>query len=202
MHTDKLARLSPEQARRRRKLTLELLWVCAFALLPWTIYLAVSLPDVYSTRHWAVAWAGFDALELIALGMTAYYGWRGRQALVGTAIAAATLLICDAWFDITLNLGTPDIWWSLGSAAFIELPLAFFLINRVSLLLRLTASRFFPDGDEDGKPMRFSKLPLIALLPWDAEPTAEPADEPAVEFDDASENSSEQKVSNREPGAS
>ena len=186
--TEKLMRLSPEQAKRRRKLTLQLLWVCVFALLPWTIYLAVSLPDVYSTRHWAVAWAGFDVLELVALGMTAYYGWRGRQALVGTAVAAATLLICDAWFDITLNLGTPDIWWSLGSAALIELPLAFFLINRVSRLLRLTAMRYFPEGDENGKPMRLSKLPLIALLPWDDE------------AGEASDDSSEQNRSNREPG--
>jgi len=190
MRTDRLARLSPEQAKRRKKLTVELLWVCAFALVPWTIYLAISLPDVYSARHWAVAWAGFDVLELFALGMTAYYGWRGRQALVGYALAAATLLICDAWFDITLNLGTPGIWASLASAAFIELPLAFFLIHRVSLLMRLTMLRFFPECDEDGKPIRLSKLPLIALLPMEDEP----ADR--VEIVDGA------KTPNREPGAS
>ena len=165
----RLARLTPEQARRRRKTTLQLLWVCAFALVPWTIYLGISLPNVYNARHWAAAWTGFDVLELFALAATAYHAWRGRQALIGYAIAAATLLICDAWFDITLDLGTPDIWTSLASAAFIELPLAFFLIHRVRALMRLTMLHFFPDGDEDGRPIRLSKLPLLALLPYEAD---------------------------------
>jgi len=169
----RLARLTPAQARRRRRLTLQLLWVCAFALVPWTAYLAVSLPDVYNTRHWAVAWTGFDVLELFALAATAYYAWRGRQALIAYALAAATLLICDAWFDITLDLGTPGVWMSLASAAFIELPLAFFLIHRATLLIRLTMLRFFPEFEADGKPIRLSKLPLLAFLPVEAERAAE-----------------------------
>lgn len=165
----KLTRLTPEQARRRRKVTVELLWVCAGALVPWTIYLGLSLPADFSTRHWAVAWTGFDVLELLALAATAYFGWKRRQALIGTAIAAATLLVCDAWFDITLNLGTPQIWWSVGSAVLIELPLAFFLIHRVTLLMRLTMMRYYPEMDERGKPIRLTKIPLIALLPYDDE---------------------------------
>lgn len=163
----RLARLTPEQMRRRRRLTLQLLWVCALALIPWTIYLGLSLPDKYSTTYWSVAWTGFDVLLLLALAATAYFGWRGRQALIGTAIAAATLLVCDAWFDITLDLGTPGIWTSLASAVFIELPLAFFLFHRAALLLRLTLLRFFPDGDEQGRPIKLSKLPLIPMLPLD-----------------------------------
>jgi hypothetical protein len=162
---ERLAHMTPEQANHRRKIAGELLWVCAAALVPWTVYLAVSLPDVYDTRHWSVAWAGFDVLELFALGMTAYYGWRGRQAMIGFAIAAATLLICDAWFDVTLNLGTPDIWWSVASAVLIELPLATFLILRSTILIRLSAQRFFPEGDERGRPVRLSKMPLLAFLP-------------------------------------
>ena len=173
----RLARLTPAQARRRRKLTLELLWVCAFALVPWTVYLGLSLPNVYSARHWAAAWTGFDVLELFALAATAYYAWRGRQALIGYAIAAATLLICDAWFDITLDLGTSGIWMSLASAAFIELPLAFFLIHRATTLMRLTMLHFFPDGDAEGKPIRLSKLPLLALLPYEAARAIEEAEE-------------------------
>ena len=159
----RLARLTPQQARRRRRLTVQLLWVCAFALVPWTAYLAVSLPDVYNTRHWSVAWTGFDVLELFALGGTAYYAWRGRQAVIPCAIAATTLLICDAWFDITLDLGTSGIWTSLASAVFIELPLAAFLFHRATLLIRLTMLRFFPEYDEQGKPIRLSKMPLLAL---------------------------------------
>ena len=174
---DRLARLTPAQARRRRRLTLQVLWVCAFALVPWTAYLAVSLPDVYSTRHWAVAWTGFDVLEIFALAATAYYAWRGRQALIAYAIAAATLLVCDAWFDITLDLGTPGIWTSLASAVLIELPLAYFLAHRALVLIRLTMLRFFPEGDADGKPMRLSQLPLLVLLPPEVERALEVVEE-------------------------
>lgn len=169
MPSEPLTRLTPEQARHRRRVTAEVLWVCAAALVPWTIYLAVSLPMVYSTRHWAVAWAGFDVLELIALAATAYFGWKGRQALLGTAIAAATLLICDAWFDITLDLGTPNIWWSVGSAVLLELPLAFFLLHRVALILRLMMLRFYPAVDERGKKIRLYNMPLVVLLPYNDE---------------------------------
>jgi hypothetical protein len=167
VRTEQLMRLTPEQARRRRRVTVELLWVCALALVPWTIYLGLSLPADFNTRHWAVAWTGFDVLELLALAATAYFGWKRRQALIGTAIAAATLLICDAWFDITLNLGTSQVWWSLGSAAVIELPLAFFLLHRVSFLMRLTMLRYYSGSDERGRPIRLWKVPLIALLPYE-----------------------------------
>jgi len=200
MRLDHLARLTPEQAKRRRKLTLELLWVCAFALVPWTIYLAVSLPDVYGTRHWSLAWAGFDVLELLALGATAYFGWRGRQALIGTAIAAATLLICDAWFDVTLNLGTPDIWMAVGSAALIELPLALFLIHRATMLMRLTMLRLLSQTDVRGRPIRLSKLPLIALLPFDDD--HDPDQDP--EFGDEAAHAHDSQYAGdreRDPGA-
>jgi hypothetical protein len=170
IRTERLMRLTPEQARRRRRVTVELLWVCTVALVPWTVYLGLSLPDNFNTRHWGVAWTGFDVLELMTLAATAYFGWKGRQALIGTAIAAATLLICDAWFDITLNLGTSQIWWSLGSAAFLELPLAFFLIHRVTRLMRLTMMRFYPELDEQGRPIRLTQVPLAAFLPYHDEP--------------------------------
>jgi hypothetical protein len=156
--------LTAAQLRRRRRLTLELLWVCTVALVPWSIYLGLSLPRNYDTRHWDLAWSGFDGLEILALGATAYFGWRGRQALIATALAAATLLVCDAWFDIALDLGTPAVWGSLASAVFLELPLAFFLVHRVSQLLRMTLQQLFPDGDAEGRPMRFGRLPLLPTL--------------------------------------
>ena len=158
------ATLTPEQLRRRRRLMLELLWVCTIALVPWSIYLGLALPRNYDARHWDLAWSGFDGLEILALGATAYYGWRGRQALIATALAAATLLVCDAWFDVVLDLGTPGIWSSLASAVFLELPLAFFLVHRVSQLLRLTLRQLFPEGDAEGRPMSFGRLPLLPTL--------------------------------------
>lgn len=156
--------LTPEQLRRGRRLMLELLWVCTFSLVGWAVYIGVSLPHDYDARHWDLAWSGFDGLEILALGSTAYFGWRGRQLVVGTAIAAATLLVCDAWFDIALDLGTSAVWGSLASAVFVELPLAFFLVNRVRLLLRITVLQFFPDTDERGRSMSLGRLPLVTSL--------------------------------------
>jgi len=197
MHIEqRLERLTPEQMRRRRRLTLQLLWACALALVPWTIYLGLSLPDNYSTRSWSVAWTGFDVLLLLALASTAYFGWRGRQALIGTAVAAATLLVCDAWFDVTLDLGTPGIWTSLASAVFIELPLAFFLFHRSALLMRLTLLRFFPDGDEQGRPMKLSKLPLIPMLPVDP-----PYDPDVFDEVEAAREAADARDVERGPGA-
>jgi hypothetical protein len=182
MSVERLSSLTPEQLRRRRRLTLEVLWVCTFALVPWAVYLGIALPHDYSTRHWDLAWSGFDGLEILALGATAYYGWRGRQALVATALAAATLLICDAWFDVSLDLGTPAIWTSLASAVFLELPLAFFLIHRVRLLLRITLLHLFPEGDAQGRPMSLTRLPLLATL---TEPFARPESDDRTSADDA-----------------
>jgi hypothetical protein len=142
-----------------------------------------------------VAWTGFDVLEIFALAATAYYAWRGRQALIAYAIAAATLLVCDAWFDITLDLGTPGIWTSLASAVFIELPLAYFLTHRALLLIRLTMLRFFPEGDADGKPIRLSKLPLLALLP----PEVERALEAVEEIEEIAASDPQDPAAPREP---
>lgn len=192
MSLQRLTNLTPEQIRRRRRLTLEVLWVCTIALVPWAIYLGISLPHVYSARHWDLAWSGFDGLEILALGATAYYGWRGRQALIATALAAATLLICDAWFDVSLDLGTPAIWTSLASAVFLELPLAFFLIHRVRLLLRITLMHLFPEGDEQGRPMSLSRLPLLATLtePFTDKRVRGDAGEEAVEDEDGGDGDS------------
>jgi hypothetical protein len=194
---ERVVRITPEQARRRRRATLQVLWVCALALVPWTIYLGLSLPNVYSTQHWAAAWTGFDVLELFALAATAYYAWRGRQALIAYAIAAATLLICDAWFDVMLDLGTSGIWTSLASAVFIELPLAFFLLQRATLLMRLIMLHFFPEGHVDGKPIRLTKLPLLTMLPFAAELAVEAVQEEVEAAIDSLDSTMD-----REPGSS
>lgn len=152
---------TPEQVRRRRRLTLELLWACTAFLLPWSIYLMITLPRTYSSRHYDLAWSGFDVLELLALGATAYFGLRRRQAIIGAALAAATMLVCDAWFDIALDLGTPGIWSALAAAVLVELPLAGFLIHRVGQLMRLTLLRLYPEAEEDGRPLKLTRVPML-----------------------------------------
>jgi hypothetical protein len=126
-----------ERVRRHRRQTLELLTVCAVGLVPWTFLLAVTLPSRYQVHHWRVAWVGFDVLLVAAMASTAIFGWRRHRAVIGSALATAVLLICDAWFDVSLAFGTSEIWLSAALAVFAELPLAFYLIRRVMGMISL-----------------------------------------------------------------
>jgi hypothetical protein len=119
---------------RRRRHTLELLAVCLIGLVPWTVLLALTLPTEHQVHQWRVTWVGFDALLVAAMASTAFFGWRQHRAVLASALTTAILLICDAWFDVSLDFGTPDIWMSAGLAVFAELPLATFLIHRVHSL--------------------------------------------------------------------
>ncbi|MFF4211211.1 hypothetical protein ACFYZE_18025 [Streptomyces sp. NPDC001796] len=121
---------------RRRRHTLELLAVSALGLIPWTVILGVTLPSDYRVHAWRTTWVGFDILLLTALGATAVLGMRRHRAVVLPALATAVLLVCDAWFDVSLALGTSAVWLSAGLALFVELPMAAFLFHRVRLLLR------------------------------------------------------------------
>jgi hypothetical protein len=120
---------------RQRRHTFELLLVCAVGLVPWTIMLALTLPAQYHVHSWRVTWVGFDGLLLAAMASTVFFGWR-RRAVVIPALTTAVLLVCDAWFDVSLDFGTPDVWTSAALAAFVELPLAAFLVHRVYSLIR------------------------------------------------------------------
>ena len=163
----RVAEIDPNSdwARRRRRHTITLIGICAGGLVPWTIMLAVTLPRQYDAHHWRLAWVGFDTLLLVGLAATAYLGWRGRQMVIGASIATAMLLICDAWFDITLDLGTPAIWMSLASAVFIELPLAAMLIHRSQMLVSLTLRRVYEElGVVEASAAAF-KVPLLAFIP-------------------------------------
>lgn len=157
------AQLSAQFVRRRRRRALELLVTCAVVLVPWTIFLGVSLPDQYRAHHWRLTWTGFDGLLLAAIAATVYLGWHRRQAVIPAAIATATLLVCDAWFDITLDLGTPGVWWSVASAVLVELPLAAFFILRAFILISLTVRQAYARLGIEEPPPSVLKLPLFGL---------------------------------------
>jgi len=89
---------------RIRKWRTALILLASLALIPWTVYLAVTLPNHYVARNWVATWVGFDILLLVsfaAIGVAALAGRRRGQALWAATIVTATLLCCDAWFDIT-----------------------------------------------------------------------------------------------------
>lgn len=96
----------------------------AIVLVPWIIYLGFELPEQNISRHWDLTWVGFDIALLVAMARTGWLAWKGRRQMELPAIAAGTLLLVDAWFDITTAGATRDLIQAVVSAAVIEVPLA------------------------------------------------------------------------------
>jgi hypothetical protein len=107
----------------RRRWLVRLLAITAAALVPWTLWLAVSLPERRVAHHYDVAWVGFDIALAIAFAATAWTALRGSSWLVPAASMTAAMLLCDAWFDVVTS--TPgDRLEPILLAALAELPLA------------------------------------------------------------------------------
>ncbi|MFJ3309999.1 hypothetical protein ACIPSA_44755 [Streptomyces sp. NPDC086549] len=130
---------------------IELLAASALALVPWTVLLGVTLPSDYQVHAWRATWIGFNTLLVAAFAATAVLGVRRHHAAVIPALATAVLLVCDAWFDVSLAFGTPGVWASAGLAVFVELPIAAYIFRRAYKLLRLQLSLRQPvDHDDPG----------------------------------------------------
>lgn len=148
--------------QRRRRLVL-MLTVASAVLIPWIVLLALTLPRHYVAGHWKLTWVGFDVILLAALAATAWFAWRRRQAVVVTAFITATLLTCDAWFDITTASGQRDTLEAIASAILIELPLAVLLFWVAHRLLRAAVRRACGLEGHPGEPVRLATLPLIGV---------------------------------------
>lgn len=120
-------------------------------LIPWTVYLAGSLPSEQVSTHYDAAWAGFDVMLALALAATACFALRRPSYLPTAAGATATLLVVDAWFDVLTTPGVQRI-ESILLAVFVELPLAAFCVwlswhtqqleeRRIAMLLRGRGAR-------------------------------------------------------------
>jgi len=124
------------QIRRTR----EWLAVCAaIALIPWTVYLGLTLPQSYSARHWQLTWVGFDILLLVFMIATAVLGFVRHHLLTLFAFTTGVLLVCDAWFDV-LTAKRGDFAVSVLAAALGELPIAAVLIFGTLRIARLQVS--------------------------------------------------------------
>jgi hypothetical protein len=100
----------------------------------WTVLISVGdWPRLYVAAHWDLAWVGLDTAQffvLVAVALTAYYR---RMIVVLFAVAGASLLLIDAWFDVT-TARSGDFRQSLSAALIIELPSAlalFWVAHRV-----------------------------------------------------------------------
>jgi hypothetical protein len=148
--------LPPAVLGRVRRVRLVLMVGAVIGLIPWTVYLAITLPDKYIAHNWPATWVGFDILLLVFMAATAVLGLLRRQLLVLTAFTTGILLLCDAWFDV-MTASPTDKWLSVLTAAFAELPLAIILITGALRILRLTATRLYVL--DPGKPLW--RIPLL-----------------------------------------
>ena len=93
----------------------------------WTVYLGWRLPRHYVAHHWDLAWVGLDVAEILMLVGAAWAAWRRRAVLILFSIASATLLLLDAWFDVT-TAGHGGFTESLILALVVEVPSALALL--------------------------------------------------------------------------
>ena len=115
-------------SRRLRSLPV-LFLAAALVLVPWLGWLAISLPCRYLSRHWGIAWAVFDAGLALALASTGFAALRQAPWLDRAAVASATLLAADAWFDVLTSRGARAFALATSEALAIELPLALLCIR-------------------------------------------------------------------------
>ena len=153
-------------SRRRRMVVLVVIATCCVLLAAWTAMLAATLPMQYRAGGWRGAWVGFDVALLVALAATGWAAWHGRQVLILCLTVVATLLLCDAWFDVVLDIRTRGFTMSLFTALAVEVPLAVLAVLGARRLLRLSLGRAGPPGRRPS----LWRMPLFG------------ADPPAAEF--------------------
>ncbi len=114
--------------------------VGVLAMIPWTVFLSFNLPVRFNAHDWNVAWVGFDSALIVILAATAWAAWFRRQILAATSIVAATMLLCDAWFDINTSIGTKNQFLSILTALIGNIPMAvFFILLARHIMLRTAA---------------------------------------------------------------
>jgi hypothetical protein len=150
---------------RRRTIILGVIVVCCVVLAGWTGLLAATLPRYYRAGDWRGAWVGFDIALLAAFAATGWASWRRSQLLIVCLVVLATLLCCDAWFDVVLDARTSGFWLSLVSALVIELPLAAASILGARRLLRMTIAVMFRYRGLTGAVPRLRDIPLVGVEP-------------------------------------
>ena len=117
----------PDELARRVDLprwTAPVFLAFAIAMVPWIVWIALSLPSNHTDEIYDVTWVGFDIGLLIALGAVMLLAQRRSSRVEIAAAVAGTLLVVDAWFDITTSTPGWDRWEAIGAAALIELPIA------------------------------------------------------------------------------
>jgi hypothetical protein len=146
----------------RRRLALLIVLGGCVVLAAWIGVLAVTLPKHFHATHWRGAWVGFDLGLLAAFAATAWASWRQRQVLILCLTVTGTLLLCDAWFDLILDIGTDEFWMSVLTAVVAEIPLALLMFNAARRLHRLSVGIVIQLEGIDAPVPALWRIPLFA----------------------------------------
>jgi len=117
--------------KKQRKVKLDVpTWVVrvyaalAAVLVPWVLYLGLTLPRKHIIFHWDVSWAGLDIGMIGIFLLTAILAYKKSRWVVMSATASGSFLVLDAWFDILGSQHGFELKEAVFLAVFIELPLA------------------------------------------------------------------------------
>jgi hypothetical protein len=86
-----------------------------------------------------------------------------RHRALRLAIVTATLLLCDAWFDVVLDWNSDDRTGSLLTAGLAELPMAALLLYVARKMIRLTVIIAWHRAGRTARGPPLSRLSLLIL---------------------------------------
>ncbi len=150
------------RVRRRQRLGLLIATVCCVALAGWIVILVFTLPARFTSSDWRAVWVGLDIAELLGFAATAWAAWHQRQIVIIFMVITGTLLLCDAWFDLSLDYGSSGFVWSVLSALLAELPLAFLLFAAARRLVRVNVQALMELTGTPGSVPPLWRVPLFA----------------------------------------
>ena len=154
--------MADQHLRLRRRFGLLFMTACCVALACWIGILVLTLPDRITSSDWRAVWVGLDIAELIGFAAIGWAAWRQRQVVIFFMIMTGTLLLCDAWFDLTLSYGSSDFTMSVVSALLAEFPLAFLLYAGARRLVRATVQIVIQLAGIVGPVPPLWRVPLLA----------------------------------------
>jgi hypothetical protein len=158
------ARDIPPGVRQRARRLAWVYLIVAVGLIVWTVFLALSLPKENLEHHYRLTWTGFDLIEVLAICLTAYWAFRLDARVVYPATVVATLLVADAWFDITTSTTAEAAAQALILAVAVELPAAAFSLyvaHRVGRRVRERAHPGHVTGPHPPDPYRAQAHPAL-----------------------------------------
>jgi hypothetical protein len=116
---------TPPVVPRLRRWLGPLFFAAGLGLVPWTVYLVATLPARHvQTGFYDLAWGGFDVALAAVLVATGVGLLRRKLWVQSTATAAATMLVCDAWFDVLGSRAGAERLTAIVLAVGAELPTA------------------------------------------------------------------------------